>query len=145
MIGHFIGELYRERQKFLNTRLRRLTVSINSTEFTILINLFFRGELHPKDLEQATLVNKSNVTRMIKSLEGKGLVELSPSKEDKRAILVSVPDNRRSFITKELLPITTELDELFQPEQESALQEMVEQLKKGNEDETISSKGKPKT
>jgi len=145
MIGHFIGELYRTRQRFLASRLADVSVSINATEFSILMNLFHRGPLSPKELEELLQINKSNVTRMVKSLEAKGVINTTPSSKDRRSIIVSINPGQKQFIKNDLLPITEEVSAFFTQKEMDLLRKMVATFKKEIENESFGNNGKSQT
>ena len=136
MIGYLISELYNARQNALKVHLKSLSPGINCTEFSILCHLYFRGDLKLGELEPVILVNKSNITRMVKSLKDKLLLSTISSHEDKRVVIITLTDAQKLWIKAKLLPITEQINGLFNQQQQQTITEMIHIFKE-DKNETI--------
>ena len=73
-------------------------------QWRILANLASRGEATAQAIVRVTLNHKSTISRAVKELEDRGLIERAVSKSDKRAYALRLtPEGRKMF--RQLLPL----------------------------------------
>lgn len=70
---------------------------LTRAEFGVLDALFFKGPLLLGDIQKKILVSSGGVTYLVDRLEGRGLVERSPSPDDRRAVFASLTAEGERF------------------------------------------------
>lgn len=78
---------------------------ITSDQFAVLVQLWVAEGLSQRDLCEKTKKTKSNLTRILNSMEKKGLIIKANSKEDRRSYNVFLTDKGQN-IKKDLIAIT---------------------------------------
>jgi len=97
-ITHTIFRLARKHRVVVGTLLRPL--GLFPGQELLLMQLWDRGARAQTDLVEALGIDHSTVTKMLQRLQAAGLVERSPSSEDRRVTLVSLTDAGRQLRTE---------------------------------------------
>lgn len=97
-IGKWISIIHRQSQIYINNELKQY--DINSSEYIYLVNLAIDKGVNQKHLSDLLCTDEALTTRVIRSLENKGLVLREKSTVDKRAYDVRLTDKG-----KEMQPI----------------------------------------
>ena len=88
--GRWISVLYRQFQIFINNELKDL--NITSGEYIYLIKLYENKELTQDDLAEIYYIDKSAITRSMRSLEDKGYIKRIKNQRDKRSYRIQVTE-----------------------------------------------------
>lgn len=88
--GRWISVLYRQFQIFINNELKDL--NITSGEYIYLIKLYENKELTQEDLAEIYYIDKSAITRSMRSLEDKGYIKRIKNQRDKRSYRIQVTE-----------------------------------------------------
>lgn len=95
----------------LNRKLKELDLTINQANFLVVINT--EESLPQSYISQLLNIRGGSVTKALKRLELKGLVEINPNPENKSKNIVSITDKGRKT-TKEFKNIIEDIEnELF--------------------------------
>lgn len=107
-IGYAIGLIYKDFLKKYQARLRK-KFDLNESEADILMLLYHNNKmLTPKELSEKLFFTTGGITRLLKSMEKKGLIIRLASEEDARSKLVKIEKKGDLLINK----IETEINEL---------------------------------
>jgi len=100
MLGFLVTGLSYLLRKHLISDLRRhdLDQGISIEEFPLLARVFERPGLSQSDLNRLTLKDKTTVTRLLASMEKKGLVARTPDPQDRRMRRVQLTENGEKLI-----------------------------------------------
>nr|WP_294998274.1 MarR family transcriptional regulator [uncultured Methanobrevibacter sp.] len=91
----------------LNNRLKSLDLTINQANFLVVINT---EECLPQSyISQLLNIHGGSVTKALKRLEAKGLVEINPTPENKSKNIVKITDKGRN-VTREFIKIINEIE-----------------------------------
>jgi DNA-binding MarR family transcriptional regulator len=96
---------------FRNTVGKKL--GLNSTDFTALDLLFFRGATSPSDLSKYTGLSSGSTTAMIDRLEKAGLVRRQNNPHDRRGTLVTIDQGAAQKFGPMFASARTAQDELL--------------------------------
>lgn len=94
-MGRFISILYRQSQVYFNYILKEF--DITSAEYSLLLYLYKKDGITQEDLSTYLYIDKSAITRAIKSLEQKGYVKRQKDDMDKRFNRVYLLDKAKLF------------------------------------------------
>ena len=81
----------------------------------ILITLAEMGQTGLNELTKRVARDKSQMTRTMRSLERKGLVERQPSANDGRVTMVSLTEEGETVVGELMEAVTDVIDDLFEP------------------------------
>ena len=62
---------------------------LNQQQFVVLTEIIDRGPINQKQLVGGLVIEKSNLSKIVKKLKSLGFIEITPSPEDGRATLLS--------------------------------------------------------
>lgn len=82
-------------------------VALNQQQFVVLKEIQERGPLMQRQICSALLFEKSNVSKIVKKLQSRGLVAAAPSPTDARAVRVRVTARGRRVIGRSMLRLRT--------------------------------------
>jgi DNA-binding MarR family transcriptional regulator len=91
-----LAELVRLQLRVYNSRFR--STGLNQSQVTALIHLERTEQLSQTDLARRLGMRKAAAGTLIEGLEGKGLVERSRGRDDRRVQLVSITDAGRRVV-----------------------------------------------
>lgn len=137
MIGNYISRLYKARERFLLSELSKLNLDINNTEFSILIYLFFNKRMSHTELQKQVMINKSNITRMVKLLLNKGFIQKEADLNDSRYSFVSLTSNAKKLVSENLLPIVNRFNNHFSKSDEKFLENLLTKIEEGVDNESF--------
>ena len=89
-------ELVRLQVRVYNSRFR--STGLNQSQVAALIHLERTDQLSQTDLAARLGMKKAAAGTLVEGLEGKGLVERSPSRDDRRVQLVSITESGRRVV-----------------------------------------------
>jgi DNA-binding MarR family transcriptional regulator len=89
-------ELVRLQVRVYNSRFR--STGLNQSQVAALIHLERTDQLSQTDLAARLGMKKAAAGTLVEGLEGKGLVERSPSRDDRRVQLVSITEAGRRVV-----------------------------------------------
>jgi len=113
-LGHLMGRTTRAMSRMLQNVITHAGYDITIEQWVIIVNLNRKNGQFQQQLADNTYKNKTSVTRMINSLQGKGFVERIPDPKDLR--------QKRIFITKKGIQLYKKLRPLAMQVQEKATQ-----------------------
>lgn len=88
-LGRMMGLIARRWRQILDIRLR--PHDLTDATWQPLLELQRNGrKMHPKEIAEALLLDKSSMVRILRTLEEKGFVTREPDEEDKRAFYVQL-------------------------------------------------------
>ncbi len=91
----------------LNNRLKDIDLTINQANFLVVINT---EECLPQSyISQLLNIRGGSVTKALKRLEAKGLVEINPNPENKSKNIVKITDKGRN-VTQEFIKTIEEIE-----------------------------------
>lgn len=85
----------------LHKALRNEMSQLNSysmTELEALLYLFKNKKVLPTDLAVITRISTPSISQILKKIEGQGIIERTPSIEDKRKVYVSLTSTGRKLV-----------------------------------------------
>ena len=91
-----LTELVRQQVRVYNTRFR--ATGLNQSQVAALIHLERIDQLSQSDLARRLGLRKAAAGTLIEGLEGKGLVERSRGRDDRRVQLVSITESGRRLV-----------------------------------------------
>lgn len=95
----------------LNNRLKDLDLTINQANFLVVINT--EESLPQSYISQLLNIRGGSVTKALKRLDAKGLVEINPNPENKSKNIVKITDKGRN-VTNEFIKIIEDIEnEIF--------------------------------
>ena len=95
----------------LNNRLKNLDLTINQANFLVVINT--EESLPQSYISQLLNIRGGSVTKALKRLDAKGLVEINPNPENKSKNIVKITDKGRN-VTNEFIKIIEDIEnEIF--------------------------------
>ena len=95
----------------LNKQLKKLDLTINQANFLVVINT---EECMPQSyISQLLNIRGGSVTKALKRLEAKGLVEINPNPENKSKNIVRITDKGRDVTSKFIKIINDIENEIF--------------------------------
>lgn len=95
----------------LNNRLKDIDLTIKQANFLVVINT--EESLPQSYISQLLNIHGGSVTKSLKRLEAKGLVEINPNPENKSKNIVKITPNGRK-VTNEFIEIINEIEnEIF--------------------------------
>lgn len=95
----------------LNNRLKDLDLTINQANFLVVINT--EESLPQSHISQLLNIRGGSVTKALKRLDAKGLVEINPNPENKSKNIVKITDKGRN-VTNEFIKIIEDIEnEIF--------------------------------
>lgn len=94
--------------------LNKLGSGLTLEQFITLDAISSCKEICQRDLAKIVLKDRSNITRILKILEEKGLITREPSTREKRIVkLIKLTDEGQEIINKYSLSVKTDLEEFF--------------------------------
>ena len=91
-MGRMMALIARRWRQILDTRLR--PHDLTDATWQPLLELQRHGRpMHPKEIAEALLLDKSSMVRILRTLEDKGFVTREPDEEDKRAFYVKLTED----------------------------------------------------
>ena len=91
----------------LNNRLKNLDLTINQANFLVVINT--EESLPQSYISQLLNIRGGSVTKALKRLDAKGLVEINPNPENKSKNIVKITDKGRN-VTNEFIKIIEDIE-----------------------------------
>ena len=118
-------------QVSLNRKLKEMDLTINQANFLVVINT--EESLPQSYISQLLNIRGGSVTKALKRLESKGLVEINPNPENKTKNIVTITDKGKN-VAKEfkdnIESIETELFKKFDDEEKEKLKMMLRDIAK---------------
>ena len=118
-------------QVSLNRKLKAMDLTINQANFLVVINT--EESLPQSYISQLLNIRGGSVTKALKRLESKGLVEINPNPENKTKNIVTITDKGKN-VAKEfkdnIESIETELFKKFDDEEKEKLKMMLRDIAK---------------
>ena len=115
----------------LNHKLKELDLTINQANFLVVINT--EGTLPQSYISQLLNIRGGSVTKALKRLEAKGLVEINPNPENKSKNIVKITDKGRKT-TKEFKTMIENIEngifEKYSDEEKKKLKIMLRDIAK---------------
>lgn len=106
----------------LNRKLKDLDLTISQANFLVVINT--EETLPQSYISQLLNIRGGSVTKALKRLNEKGLVEINPNPENRSKNIVAITDKGRN-VTQEFIKIITEIeDEIFRDYGDEERQEL---------------------
>lgn len=106
----------------LNRKLKDLDLTISQANFLVVINT--EETLPQSYISQLLNIRGGSVTKALKRLDEKGLVEINPNPENRSKNIVAITDKGRN-VTQEFIKIITEIeDEIFRDYGDEERQEL---------------------
>ncbi len=104
---------------------------LTHSETDVLATLYFNGKtLRPTELYEATIFSSGGMTKILKKLEEKQLIDRIPSKEDKRSMLVQIKPEGENIVLEAVEEMTILKDALFDHLDSDESQQLEKILKK---------------
>lgn len=97
---YWVNHLGFQLRKELETAFVANGHRVTSEEWALLLILSKHGQLSPRDLSQLTLRDPTTVSRLIDRLEGKGLIERTRTRKDRRIVDVGITETGRALFAK---------------------------------------------
>lgn len=124
--------LLRAREKVMGPIRAMLTdVGVTEQQWRVLRVLNERGTLDPTEIAERSCLLLPSLTRILQTLEGKGLITRAPHPTDRRKQLVSIADEGRQVIVdnmQESQRLNAWLRESFGPDKLNALLDLLNEL-----------------
>ena len=110
-ISYTLSKINKEFTRYINLQLQQY--NITRAEAPILLTLYSGDGVTQEYISKCYHLNEATVTRTVKRMENKGIVERKSDSEDKRKKLLFITDDGRK-IAEELIRIQDEFEnELF--------------------------------
>lgn len=94
----------------LRKAFKEKAYDVTPDQFAVLIKLWNKDGLSQKEICERTLKNKSNLTRILDSMEKRGLINRETNKEDRRSFSIYLT-NKGKEIQAELIDIAIKTHE----------------------------------
>ncbi|MEZ5676617.1 transcriptional regulator, MarR family [Thalassovita litoralis] len=124
--------LLRAREKVMGPiRAMLADVGVTEQQWRVLRVLNERGTLDPTEIAERSCLLLPSLTRILQTLEGKGLISRAPHPTDRRKQLVSITDEGRQVIVdnmQESQRLNAWLRESFGPDKLNALLDLLNEL-----------------
>ena len=124
--------LLRAREKVMGPiRAMLADVGVTEQQWRVLRVLNERGTLDPTEIAERSCLLLPSLTRILQTLEGKGLITRAPHPTDRRKQLVSIADEGRQVIVdnmQESQRLNAWLRESFGPDKLNALLDLLNEL-----------------
>ena len=75
-----------------------LPFDLNQQQFSILFEIGKAGRVSQKDMVNRMMLEKAHVSKIIKKLSAAGLIEVTPSSEDKRSSWLSITEEGNDLV-----------------------------------------------
>lgn len=132
-IGYLLINLAWQVKEKLRRDFANQGFDLSSDQFAVLIRLWAQNGLTQSELSEKTCKNKSNLTRILDSMEKKGLVSRKPNPNDRRSFCIELTETG-SDLEKKLIPIASKTHEAlfgnFSSEEEKQLRSVLGKLEK---------------
>jgi DNA-binding MarR family transcriptional regulator len=109
-LGHFMGRTTRAMGRMLQNNFSNAGYDITIEQWVIIVNLNRKNGQFQQQLADNTYKNQPSVTRMINSLQKKGIVERIPDPHDLRQKRIYLTDAGRQLFMK-LAPLARKVQE----------------------------------
>ncbi|MEV3103178.1 MarR family transcriptional regulator [Paenibacillus larvae] len=131
---HRIGQLVRE-----ETSIPLKQYGITPEQWQILIALYERDSITPTELGEATLRDKTTISRILPALLQKGIIEKKANPNDGRSYMIKLCEHYREMIVKSLVDVKVHFEEKVFPiilteQEQSILLEIILKLRRGLKD-----------
>lgn len=105
--------LLRAREKVMGPiRLMLAEAGVTEQQWRVLRVLEENGQMDPSAIARAACLLMPSLTRIMKGLEGKGLITRKPHETDKRTFWVEITDDGRGLIAAHMAESTRIFDEI---------------------------------
>lgn len=104
---------------------------VSETQWRVLRSLYERGEMEAQDLAHVSAVMAPSLTRMLKVLEERGLLETTRHPKDGRRVVISLSAKGRTFMEEaipEMQRIYAELSSVIGTERMQRLQQLLREV-----------------
>ncbi|WP_336946944.1 MarR family transcriptional regulator [Asaia sp. HN010] len=107
-LGRMMALIARRWRQILDAGLR--PHDLTDATWQPLLELYRHGRpLHPKEIADALLLDKSSMVRILRTLEEKGFVTRTPDEADRRAFFVSLTDAGETRL-QEVMRLSREIE-----------------------------------
>ncbi len=128
-IGCLLGMAYQNETVRLSAALTRAEIDITAAEYIILRALFAHGTMQQCDISRILNKDRASVSRSIRSLQGKGLVTVSPVSY--KCCMVSISEKTETLkprIFEVADAVHAQLANRLSPQQMTDLREILETI-----------------
>lgn len=109
-IGFWVHRVYQASRNEMFRAFREHGEDVTPEQWTVLIRLWERDGRNQNDLSDATFRDRPTMSRILDSMEARGLVERHPDENDRRARCIRLTRKGRE-LKKKLVPIAEEIVE----------------------------------
>jgi len=123
-----VNKLFSERkEKIFSTRY-----NLSSSEFDVLMALLCHNEpMTPTNLYESMIFSSGGMTKLLKKLEEKKLIERIPSQKDKRSLLVALSRRGKKLVTDafgDVVKINMEVLSKLEESEQATLENLLKKL-----------------
>ncbi|MDY0403479.1 MarR family transcriptional regulator [Sulfurovum sp.] len=123
-----VNKLFSERkEKIFSTRH-----NLSSSEFDVLMALLCHNEpMTPTNLYESMIFSSGGMTKLLKKLEEKKLIERIPSQKDKRSLLVALSRRGKKLVTDafgDVVKINMEVLSKLEESEQATLEKLLKKL-----------------
>lgn len=123
-----VNKLFSERkEKIFSTRY-----NLSSSEFDVLMALLCHNEpMTPTNLYESMIFSSGGMTKLLKKLEEKKLIERIPSQKDKRSLLVALSRRGKKLVTDafgDVVKINMEVLSKLEENEQATLENLLKKL-----------------
>jgi len=93
-VSLYIEYIYLMHNSFIKSKLKDF--NITEGEFTYLVNIFYNDAMSQRQLADLLFVSQANVTKMLKKLEGKGLIKRVKDENNHSKKLINLTEKGKS-------------------------------------------------
>lgn len=108
-LGYLTNKVHSLLKIILNREFKQAGFNLTTEHWAVLFIILTNPESTQSFISEKSLRDKTNVTRIIDSLEKQNLVTRNPDKRDRRAHLISITEEGKETIQK-LIPIVVEVN-----------------------------------
>ncbi len=102
-------QMYAENEQFF-----KIKYDLLHSHISVLASLYFnKSALSPTELYDATLFSSGGMTKVLKKLEDRKLIEKVPSLNDKRSMLINLTDDGKELIQECMSCVAESTEKIF--------------------------------